>query len=78
MKTPRIPMNIHGDIVSKVPELQFCWVQCTKCGKTINVDAERCLQSGWPECHGCTMSLVPHKKKMKMLNESRKLIREGV
>ncbi len=32
-------------------------VWCTKCGRQQNVDSGYCLQRGWPECCGETMTI---------------------
>jgi hypothetical protein len=33
-------------------------VQCKTCGKSESVDFAHCLQHGWPECCGKTMTLL--------------------
>lgn len=34
-------------------------VRCEKCGSQIAVDPANCLRSGWPQCCGYTMTLIP-------------------
>ncbi len=46
-------------IVAKSPKLQRGIVWCKKCGRSIKVDSAECLRSGWPECHGETMTIDP-------------------
>lgn len=37
--------------------LTRCRVYCTVCGRSEDVDGADCLRSGWPKCHGYTMTL---------------------
>lgn len=32
-------------------------VWCVQCGATLRVDPARCLATGWPMCHGQTMTI---------------------
>lgn len=36
-------------------------VYCTVCGASKMVDGAQCLRSGWPKCHGFTMTLDKHR-----------------
>ena len=33
-------------------------VRCSRCQREEHVDFARCLASGWPKCHGYTMTMV--------------------
>lgn len=33
------------------------WVCCRDCGRRKQVNATECMQSGWPKCCGCTMTI---------------------
>ena len=35
-------------------------VKCEVCGKTQQVSFGTCLRTGWPLCHGYTMTLITH------------------
>jgi len=39
------------------PSLRRGVVWCRTCGRSQKVDSAECLRSGWPECHGYTMTI---------------------
>ena len=47
--------GMYRDMASKIGNR----VRCEKCGKETEVDSAECLRTGWPECHGYTMTLLP-------------------
>ena len=49
-------MNIRA-LAASVPQLKRGQVWCRKCGFTMSVVSGQCLQSGWPKCHGATMTI---------------------
>lgn len=49
--------GLHDKIVADVPQLRRGIVWCTKCGRSQKVNAADCLRSGWPKCHGYTMTI---------------------
>ena len=49
--------RLHELIVEDVPALKRGVVWCLKCGRSMKVDAARCLAHGWPKCCGKTMSI---------------------
>ena len=42
--------------VSSVPQFTRRRVLCHQCGFTMTVDSALCIISGWPICHGETMT----------------------
>lgn len=56
---------LYDEIAKSHPSLLGGRVYC-RCGKTRNVDAARCLRSGWPKCCGMTMTIDnPEERKQK-------------
>lgn len=55
--------SFYESIVNDVPQPKAGIVHCHECGNSIRVNAAYCLRSGWPKCHGQTMSLDPAKEK---------------
>lgn len=49
--------TIHETIAASEPTLRRGLVWCKTCGRTEKVNSAECLRSGWPKCHGATMSL---------------------
>jgi Zn finger protein HypA/HybF involved in hydrogenase expression len=48
---------MHENIAASVPQLRRGLVWCTTCGREQKVDSAECLRSGWPKCHGQTMTI---------------------
>ena len=49
--------RIHNTIVDQVPKLARGQVWCVKCGATRKVDSAHCMEHGWPQCCGETMTI---------------------
>lgn len=49
--------SLHDKIAASVPQLSRGVVWCTVCGRSQRVDAAGSLRSGWPKCHGYTMTI---------------------
>lgn len=48
------------------PKLKRGRVWCIECGRTLKVNSSQCLQTGWPECHGQTMTIdSPSERKLR-------------
>lgn len=43
--------------VSEVPQFARGRVWCTVCARTMKVNSQTCLGSGWPKCCGYTMTI---------------------
>lgn len=50
-------MKIHELLAKSHPSIERGRVWCKKCGKTQKVNPTQCLQYGWPECCGETMTI---------------------
>lgn len=53
----RASEGLHDKLASE-SGIRVARVRCEKCGREFSVDGANCLQSGWPECCGYTMSLL--------------------
>ncbi|MGO4561041.1 hypothetical protein [Rhizobiales bacterium 3FA27D7] len=49
--------SIHETIAESVPQIRRGIVWCTICGRSQKVDGAECMRSGWPVCHGYTMTI---------------------
>jgi len=49
--------GLHEQIARDVPQLRRGMVWCKTCGRSQKVDSAECLRSGWPKCHGYTMTI---------------------
>lgn len=49
--------GLHQRIADSHPTLKRGMVWCKTCGRSQKVDPAQCLRTGWPICHGATMSL---------------------
>ncbi len=49
--------GLHKAIADDVPQIKRGQVWCTVCGRSQKVDGAECLRSGWPKCHGYTMTI---------------------
>lgn len=52
-------VGIHERIAADVPQIARGKVWCRTCGREQSVNGAECLRSGWPKCHGATMSIDP-------------------
>lgn len=50
-------MSIYEAVANSHPKLRRGRVWCRTCGRKRDIDAQTCLQGGWPMCHGETMTL---------------------
>lgn len=50
-------MGLYDDLATAHPKLRRGKVWCHECGREQSVDPAQCLRSGWPMCHGETMSI---------------------
>jgi len=50
-------MNIYKKLASSHPKLSRGQVWCLKCGKTLRINSQKCLSTGWPQCCGETMTI---------------------
>lgn len=49
--------DLHDKIAFSHPSLKRGLVWCRKCGREQRVDSAEALRSGWPKCHGHTMTI---------------------
>lgn len=49
--------EFYKTIAGSSPKLVRGLVQCKICKKIQKVDSSQALQTGWPKCHGYTMTL---------------------
>lgn len=49
--------GLHANIANDVPQIKRGMVWCSVCGRSQKVDGAECLRSGWPKCHGYTMTI---------------------
>lgn len=56
--------GIH-DTMAEAAGIKQATVYCTVCGASQEVDGAECLRSGWPKCHGYTMTLDKHRAALK-------------
>lgn len=54
---PMTLLNLHDDLAQCHPSLARGKVWCRRCGGSRAVDPAECLRSGWPICHGATMTI---------------------
>ncbi len=47
----------HQKLADSHPSLQRGKVWCRTCRREESVDSAECLRSGWPKCHGYTMTI---------------------
>lgn len=52
-----IPTLNYEKIAASHPALARGKVWCKTCGREERVDSAECLRSGWPLCHGSTMTI---------------------
>lgn len=50
---------MYKEMANSHPKLQRGMVWCRTCKRSLKVDSAECLRSGWPECHGETMTIDP-------------------
>jgi Zn finger protein HypA/HybF involved in hydrogenase expression len=55
-KPPNL-QRLYDEIAQSHPSLARGRVWCARCNAYKDVDVARCLRSGWPKCHGATMSI---------------------
>ncbi len=48
---------MYDEMANSHPSLKRGQVWCLKCGRTESVKSSHCLQHGWPECCGETMTI---------------------
>lgn len=54
--------DLYDEIADSHYLLRRGSVWCLKCGHHERVSAATCLRSGWPMCHGATMSIQSPKE----------------
>lgn len=52
-----VPDKLYDRLSKSHDALRRGIVICNNCGRTIKVNSKHCLERGWPECCGETMSL---------------------
>jgi Zn finger protein HypA/HybF involved in hydrogenase expression len=57
MEIFRNAIGIHDRIAQDVPQIRRGKVWCTVCEREQKVDGAKALRSGWPTCHGFTMTI---------------------
>jgi hypothetical protein len=50
-------VSLYEKMADAHPSLRRGLVWCRTCGREQRVDPARCLQHGWPECCGYTMTI---------------------
>lgn len=56
--------------IGEIPQIKRGLVFCHSCGRQQSVNGVRCMQKGWPECCGYTMSLdSPEEREAQKAND---------
>lgn len=50
--------EFYEGLANSTESLKQGKVRCETCGREESVSSAKCLQYGWPECHGATMTLM--------------------
>ncbi|MGB3478361.1 MAG: hypothetical protein WBB67_04290 [bacterium] len=56
-------MKIHELLAKSHSSIERGRVWCKKCGRSVKIDPAYCLQHGWPECCGVTMTIDAPKER---------------
>lgn len=48
---------MYSEMAKAHPSLERGMVWCRTCGRSERIDSAACLRSGWPICHGETMTI---------------------
>ena len=59
-------MGLYKEMENCHPSLKRGMVWCTKCGRSEKVNTAICMQSGWPECCGYTMTIDSPEEREKL------------
>lgn len=49
--------TMYSEMAKAHPSLERGMVWCRTCGRSERIDSAACLRSGWPICHGETMTI---------------------
>ena len=52
--------------VAEIPQIKRGIVWCHSCGRRQSVNGVNCMQTGWPECCGYTMSIDSPEERAKL------------
>ena len=62
-------MGLWSDI-AEIPQIKRGMVWCTVCGRSQSVKGLSCMQNGWPECCGHTMTIDSPEEREALKNQS--------